>query len=342
MIKRLGQAGALAAAGVLLALPAAGQDVGAFYQGKTIDVIIGYSAGGTYDATARLLSRHMPRHLAGSPTMVPRNMPGSGSIRAILNLYEAAPRDGTALGMISRSYGIDPIFEPDRARFDPTRLNAIGSTSTEVSVGVVWHTSPVRTLSDLQSHEIIVGATGVTDDTGRFPAIVKNLTGSKIRIVTGYSGGNDVTMAMERGEVDGRFGWSWGSVKSRSAEWLQNNNIRILVQMGLSKASDLPDTPFIMDFARDEKDRQALELIFAPQAIAWPLVAPPELPADRLAALRASFDRTMTDPAFLEEAERLRIDVEPVSGQAMQDIVTRLGSFDRSVIDHANALTTVN
>ncbi len=309
--------------------------------GKNISVLIGYAAGGTYDATGRLLARHMGRHLPGNPGMVPQNMPGSGGIKTILHLYSVAPRDGTTLGMLSRSYGIEPVFNPKTAKYDPTRFNPIGSTSTEVSVGVVWHTVGVKNLDDLQTRQITTGATGTTDDTGRFPTLLRNLTGAKIKVVTGYPGGNDVTAAMEKGEVDARFGWSWGSLKSRSRPWLDEKKINILVQMALEKAPDLPDTPSVMDFAKSDLDRQALELLFSPQAIAWPLVAPPEVPAERISVLRRAFDATMKDPAFIAEATRLRIDVEPVTGEAMQKIVQRIGTFDRKVVERALKLTAV-
>lgn len=311
------------------------------FASKNITVLIGYAAGGTYDATARLLTRHMGRHIPGNPTMIPQNMPGSGGIKTILHLYTVAPRDGTMLGMLSRSYPIEPVFNPQTAKYDPTRFNPIGSTSTEVSVGVVWHTNKVKSLSDLQTQEITTGATGTTDDTGRFPTLLRNLTGSKIKIVTGYPGGNDVTAAMEKGEVDARFGWSWGSLKSRSRPWLDEKKINILVQMALEKAPDLPNTPIVMDFAKTDLDRQALELLFAPQAVAWPLVAPPDVPADRVTILRRAFDETMKDKAFVAEATRLRIDVEPVTGEAMQKIVQRIGTFERPVIDRALQLTSM-
>lgn len=327
----------LAATGCAIAMPASAQED--FFKGKSITVLIGYAPGGTYDATARLLSRHMLNHIPGHPTMVPTTMAGAGSIKAILHLYTVAPKDGTVLGMVARSYSIEPIFNPETAKYDPTRFNPIGSTSSEVSVGVAWHTTPFKTFDDILKSEITVGATGTTDDTGRFPVLTRRLTGAKIKIVQGYPGGNDVTLAMERGEVQGRFGWSWGSVKSRSKDWLDQKKINILMQMSLKKADDLPDTPFIMDYAKTDLDRQALELIFAPQVTAWPLIAPPGLPADRLAVLRKAFDATVKDKAFIAEANKIRIDVEPVTGQEMQKIIQRISSFDRSVVDRALELT---
>ncbi len=312
-----------------------------FYRGRKIDVIIGYSAGGTYDAIGRLLSRHMPKHIPGNPTIIPQNLPGSGSIKAILTLYTVAPKDGTALAMITRGYPIEPLFHPQQAKYDPSRFNPIGSTSREVSVGVVWHTKPHKSLADLQERELVVGATGSTDDTGRFPMILKNLTGAKIKVVQGYPGGNNVTQAMEAGEVDGRFGWSWGSVKSRSRQWLDDKKIRILIQMAHQKAKDLPDVPLIMDLAKTDLDRKALDLAFAPQTIAWPLVAPPDVPKERITLLRRAFDMTMQDPQFLAEAAKLAIDIDPVTGEEMQNVVLRIGALPRSAIDRALELTTI-
>lgn len=311
-----------------------------FYKDKSIDVLIGYGAGGTYDATARLLARHMPKYIPGNPNMVAKNMPGSGSLRAINYLYTVAPKDGSTLGMVTRSYPIHPVFFPDKSKYDPSKFNPIGSTSTEVSVAVVWHTSGIKKLSDLKGRQMVVGASSMTDDTGRFAVLVQRLTGINLKIVKGYSGGSSITQAMEKGEVDGRFGWSWGSIKSRSQQWLDQDKIQILIQMGLGKASDLPNTPFIMDYADKELDKQALELLFSPQSAAWPLIAPPSMPRDRVNMLRKAFTDTMTDKAFIADAKRLRIDVEPVSGEKMEKMVTRIRSFDQSVIHRAIDLTT--
>jgi tripartite-type tricarboxylate transporter receptor subunit TctC len=329
------------AAAVALAASVQAASAEEFFRGKKIDLIIGYSAGGTYDATGRLLARHMPKHIPGTPSIVPQNMPGSGSIKTILHLYSVAPKDGTALAMITRGYPIEPLFHPDKVKYDPKQFNPIGSTSNEVSVGVVWHTRPFQTLADLFQREIVLGATGSTDDTGRFPMILKNMAGARIKLVQGYPGGNNVTQAMEAGEVDGRFGWSWGSVKSRSKQWLEERKIRILLQMALQKAPDLPDVPLILDLAKTDLDRQALELLFAPQEMAWPLIAPPGVPTDRVTILRRAFDATMKDPQFLAEAARLRIDVEPVTGEAMQKIVERIVRLDRNAIERALTLTAV-
>jgi len=333
----------LAAAGIAavtlgLAPPAAAQTGDGAFQGKTVTIIIGYAPGGLYDLTARLLSRHMGRHIPGNPSVVPQNMVGASSYKAIMHLYSVAPKDGTTIGMISRGFANDNNLSPEMGNYDPTQLRAIGSTSSEVSVAVVWHTAAVKTFQDTLNREFTVGSTGLNSPEARFAVLVKNLTGSKIKIVTGYPGGNDVTLAMERGEVDGRFGWSWGSVKSRAKPWLDEKKINIIFQMGLAKAPDLPDTPFIMDFARNDLDRRALELLTAQQAFAWPLIAPRGIDADRLMMLRRAFDSTVKDEQFLSEAKKLDIEIEPMTGEDMDVIIKRINSFDAAVVQHALTL----
>lgn len=312
------------------------------YAGKHITILIGYAAGGTYDMTARLLSRHMGNHIPGNPIFLPQNLPGSGGIKTILNLYSVAPRDGTSLGMLPRSYALEPAFNPETARYDPKLFIPIGSTSKEVSVGVVWSTKKISNVRDLYSKQITVGATGATDDTGRFPTLFAKLSGAKIKVITGYPGGNDITMAMEKGEVDGRFGWSWGSLKSRSHSWLDEHKIDILVQMGMEKAQDLPNVPLIMDFAKTDIDRKALEFLFTPQVTAWPLVAPPAVADDKIKLLRHAFDETMKDQAFIDDAGKVNIEIDPVTGQVMQNLITRITSFDKNVVDRALQLSEVN
>jgi hypothetical protein len=280
----------------------------------------------------------MGRHIPGNPSVVPQNMVGASSYKAIMHLYSVAPKDGTTIGMISRGFANDNNLSPEMGNYDPTQLRAIGSTSSEVSVAVVWHTAPVKTFQDTLTREFTVGSTGLNSPEARFAVLVKNLTGSKIKIVTGYPGGNEVTLAMERGEVDGRFGWSWGSVKSRAKPWLDEKKINIIFQMGLAKAPDLPDTPFILDFARDDRDRRALELLTAQQAFAWPLIAPRGIADDRLMMLRRAFNLTMKDKQFLSDAKKLDIEIEPMTGEDMEIIIKRINSFDPAVVRHALAL----
>jgi tripartite-type tricarboxylate transporter receptor subunit TctC len=311
-----------------------GQSVAEFYHGKTIAIVVGAAPGGTYDATARLVAKTMSEHMPGKPTMVVQSMVGAGSTRAVIHLYNTAPRDGTVIGMPSRNFAIAPYFNP-QLHYDGRRFIAIGSTGPEVSVAVTWHSVPVARLEDTFTREISVGATALADDTGALALMTRNLTGAKLRLVTGYPGGNEITAAMEKGEVEGRFGWSWGSLKSRARDWLTDKKITLILQMGMARASDLPDTPLIMDYAKTAIDMQALQLLMGPQAFAWPFVAPPEVPSDRVTALRRAFDATMKDPAFIADARKIDIEVDGLSGEAMQQLMDRILSFDPPVIARA-------
>ena len=330
----------LALAGIAAALfcgNAAADPVEDFYRGKTVTILVGFSTGGTYDATARLLARHMPQHMPGKPTMVVQNMTGAGGMSEVVHLYTNAVRDGTVIGMTPRAFAIAPFFN-DQLHYDGRRFNALGSTSPEVAIAVTWYTSPVKKIDDAFTHEISVGATAYFDDTGTFPLMVTHLTPAKIRLVTGYPGGNDITAAMEKGELDARFAWSWGSIKSRARDWLDQKKINLILQMGAKPAPDLPDTPFIMNYVKNDRDRQAMELLMAPEAAAWPFAAPPDVPKERVTALRRAFDATMRDPAFITDAKKIDIEVEPMSGEEMQALINHVLSFDKSVVTRAQEL----
>jgi len=309
-----------------------------FFQNKTITITVGFSPGGIYDVTARAIARHLGRHIAGHPSVIVQNKPGAGGTTALAYLLSGAPRDGTAIGMIKRSYATDPLFNTAGLKYDPTKLPAIGSTSAETSVAVAWHASKVQRFEDTFATELSVGATSAADGTVRYANLTRRLTPAKLKIVAGYPGGNEIALAMERGEVDAKFGWSWGSVKSRAREWLQGKKINILMQMGMAKADDLPDTPFIMDYARGDLDRRALELIFTPTSMAWPLVAPPEVPADRVDELRRAFAATMKDPQFVAEAAKLALEINPIQGVDMDAIVRRISGYDAQAVQRAQEL----
>ncbi len=309
-----------------------------FFQNKTITITVGFSPGGLYDQTARAIARQLGRHIEGNPTVIVQNKPGAGGTTALTYLLYSAPQDGTAIGMIKRSYATDPIFNAEGPQYDPTQLLAIGSTSPEISVAVAWHGSKVKRFEDTYTTVLSVGATSATDGTVRYANLVGKLTPAKLKIVAGYRGGNEITLAMERGEVDAKFGWSWGSVKSRAREWLRTKKINILMQMGMSKAADLPDTPFIMDYARNDLDRRALELIFTPTSMAWPLVTAPNVPADRVSELRRAFAATMKDPQFIAEAAKMDLDINPVQGADMDAIVRRIAGYDAATIQRAREL----
>src|SRR3977135_3158846 len=245
-----------------------------FYKGKNIDLMIGYSVGGGYDVYARLIARHMGKHIPGNPSVTPKNMEGAGSLRLANWIYNVGPKDGTMFGTIGRGTGFDPLFGHRNAQFEGQKFNWIGSANDEVSVCVVWNgRTKVTKFEDLLTTNLNVGGTRAAADTDQFPRIINGVLGTRMKIVTGYPGGNDVNLALERGEVDGRCGWSWSSVKSTRGSWLTDKKITILMQLSLSKHPDLPDVPLVADLAKTDEQRQILRLIFARQVIGRPYLA---------------------------------------------------------------------
>jgi len=314
-----------ASVGVLLqcVTPALGQGA-EFYKGKQVDLYIGYSVGGGYDIYARLLARHMGKHLPGKPVVVPKNMDGAGSLRLANWLYQAGPRDGTAFGTIGRGIAFDPLLGGQGAQFKATEYGWIGSANDEVSVCVAWSKTGITRIEELYSRELIVGGTGATADTDLFPRVMNGVLGTRFRLVSGYPGGNDITLAMERGEVDGRCGWSWSSVKTNHPQWVKDGTLRLLVQLALAKHADLPDVPLVMDLVKTEEQKALLRLVFARQVMGRPFLAPPGVPKERLALLRKAFLETMQDKAFLAEAQKLNLEITPVSGEKVQELVAEM------------------
>src|SRR5947208_2148066 len=250
-----------------------------FYKGKNLDVMIGYSVGGGYDVYARMIARHLGKHIPSTPTVIPKNMEGAGSLRLANWLYNVAPKDGSVIATIGRGTGFDPLLGHRAAQFDGTKFNWIGSANDEVSLCVSWNKpGNVATFDELLTKPLTVGGTSSAADTDQFPRILNGVFGTKMKVITGYPGGNDVNLAMERGEVDGRCGWSWSSVKSTRGSWLTDKKITILMQLSLSKHPDLPDVPLVTDLAKTDEQRQILRLIFARQVMGRPYLAPPGIP----------------------------------------------------------------
>jgi len=314
------------------AAPTAAQQKPSFYEGKNINLYIGYSAGGGYDVYARMIARHMARHVPGLGEIVPNNMPGAGSLRMTNWLYNVAPKDGSAFGAPGRGAAFEPLLVGEGTQFDASRFNWLGSANNEVSVCVSWENSGVKTIDDAKKKALVVGGTGGSADTDQFPKVLNAVIGTKMKLVTGYPGGNDINLAMERGEVKGRCGWSWSSVVSTRANWLKEGKINVLVQLGMKKHEDLPNVPLVLDLASNQEERQILRLVFARQAMGRPYMAPPDVPADRVKILRDAFMATMRDKGFLAEAEKAKLEVDPVSGEEVQDIVKEAYETPKSVV----------
>ena len=321
---RLVACGLLAVLALCPILPASAQMPAEFYRGKTIDISVGFSAGGAYDVYARLIARHIGRHIPGNPTVVAKNMEGAGSLRLANFLYNAAPKDGTALATIGRGTGFDPLFGNKGAQFDANKFAWIGSANNEVSICLAWHTSGIISLEDVIRNELVVGASSPSADTYQFPKVINGVFGTRFKIVTGYPGGNDIGLALERGEVFGRCGFSWSGVKATHQAWLDQKKINILFQMGLDKHKELAAVPLILDLAKTDEQRAILRLVFARQVMAWPYLAPPGVPADRIGALRKAFMDTLQDKDFIAEAEKAKLEVMPVGGEAIQTLVREI------------------
>jgi len=269
---------------------------------------------------------------------VPKNMPGAGSLKLTNWLYEAAPQDGTVFGSIARAAPFDPLFGNEKAQFKSNKFNYIGSANNEVSVCVARADTGIKTVDDLKNKELIVGGTGDTADTVQFPKILNAVLGTKMKIINGYPGGKDVVLAMERKEVQGRCGWSWSSVKSTSMDMVENKEINIILQLSTGKHEELPNVPLVMDLTDSPDDKKLLNLIFARQELGRPYVAPPNVPAERVEALRAAFMATMKDPEFRSEAKSADLEIGPVSGARVQALVSDAYDTNPKVVQRINEI----
>jgi tripartite-type tricarboxylate transporter receptor subunit TctC len=313
----------------------AGEPVVDFYAGKTLQMVIGYSVGGGYDIYGRTLARYMGKHIPGNPTIVPQNMPGAGSLRAVNYLARAAPKDGTVFGTFARGAAMEPLLEPKAVPFDPNSLKWIGSITNEVSTCAFWHTSGIKSWADMQRMHYTIGGTGASSDTDVFPKVIRNLFHLPLKLVTGFPGGQDVVLSLQRGEIDGRCGWSWTSLISRNRELYDSKQIIVPLQLGLRKHPDLPDVPLVMDLSSDPKVKAALKLIFSRQAMARPFAAPAAVPPERLKALRDAFDATMRDPDFLREATKLELEVAPVRGLEIEQLMKEIYATSPDIVQLA-------
>jgi tripartite-type tricarboxylate transporter receptor subunit TctC len=330
----------LAAMGLALSflpLEARAQSVADFYRGKSIQLMIAYSAGGGYDIESRILARHMPRYIPGNPTIVPVNYAGAGGLRLANHLYNAASKDGTVFGSLARGASTAPLLDSKGIAFDPRRYTWIGSISDEVSVCASWHTSKVKSFNDLVTSPFVAGAPGTVSDAATYTKMIKNIFDAKIKVVNGYPGTNEITIAMERGEVDGLCGWALGNINASHPDWIPQKRINILMQLSTRRSPSLPNVPLIIDLARNEKEKQIFALMFARQQMAWPFAAPPGVPGDRAAALRQAFDATMKDPAFIAESNKQSISVDPMAGAEMEALIKRLYATPQDVITAAQA-----
>jgi tripartite-type tricarboxylate transporter receptor subunit TctC len=311
------------------------ETVADFYRGKTINFYIGVNVGGGYDFEARLLARFMKVHIPGNPTLVPQNMIGAGGIKMANYLYSIAPQDGTAIGMFPNTLIAVQAVGTEGAQYDANKFSWIGSMTTSPLTFTTWHTSGVRTIEDARKRELVVAASNKGAITYTFPRMLNEFLGTKLKIVSGYQGNSTMVVAMERGEVDGVTN-SWDSWKSLNPAWLAEKKINLLVQTE-PKAKDL-NIPSVQELAKNEDDRKVIQLIISGDALGKPMATSPNVPADRVKALRDAFDATVKDPEFLKAAAAARIEVSPIPGAQLQDTVAKVLATPKPLADRAKAI----
>ena len=311
-------------------------DVAEFYKGKQINWILSAGEGGGYSSYARAFAPYLSAHLPGKPAIVVQNMPGGGGIRAMNHLYSVAPKDGTTIGLVHSSVPFAPLYGIGGAQFDPREVNWIGSIATASSMCVAWHGSGIKSWQDLHNKEFIVGGTGAGSRMETLPKMVNDLFGTKIKIISGYKGGNEVFLAMERGEVHGRCGGLVSSINSTRPDWFPQKKVLVPMTIALERNPLFPDAPAIIEFAKEDRTKRILELVLTPQAMDRPILAPPGVPAERVAALRKAFHAAISDPGFIAEAKRQGLEVDEVSGEKVAALVKNAFAMPEDIIKAAN------
>jgi tripartite-type tricarboxylate transporter receptor subunit TctC len=312
----------------------AAQSMESFYKGKTVKVIVGFSSGGGYSKYCFQLLRALPQYVPGNPTMVCQFMKGGGGVKAANYMYNAGPKDGSVIGMLSDYMSVAQLLRPKKIRYDARKFTYLGVMVPANPVLMAWHTAPVQSLKDLQKQELIVGLTGKLSAGGINSAIMNKFIGTSIKFVLGYGGTSKIALAMENGEVQGSMS-SWVSWKSRAQAWIKDKKITPIIQVGLQKAKDLPNVPLLLDYAKSDADRQVLALISGGGPFGRSIIAPPGMAKYQIDGWRAAFDKAMADTAFLAEAKRRSIEIDPSSGADVQPIVDRILSTPKDVVKRA-------
>jgi tripartite-type tricarboxylate transporter receptor subunit TctC len=308
-----------------------------FYAGKSVQMVIGFGPGGGYDLWARIVARHIGRHLPGNPTVVPQNLEGAGSYRAANYIYTVAPKDGTVMGLIARDAALGPLTGAPGAQFDATKMSYLGTPTTETNVCIAYKDAKVKTAQDLLTTQLVVGDTGPGTGTHSYPKALIDLLGMKFKIVGGYPSSSDVFLAMERGEVEG-ICESLDSVSGKRPTWIKDKTINILFQGGAEPSPDLKGIPFVVDLAKNDEDKKAIEFLYAGQGIGRPFVAPPNLPPERLKMMRDAFNATMKDPEFIAEVKQRKLDLEPETGEHLEGLIKKIYATPKPIVDKIGEL----
>jgi tripartite-type tricarboxylate transporter receptor subunit TctC len=307
------------------------------YAGKQIHMVIAAGAGGGYDTYARILALHLTRHIAGNPAIIDQNMPGAAGMQATNWAYAAAPRDGSVILATYNSLLAEPLYGNPAARYDPLKFETVGSISRQQNICATWHTSPVQTLADAKAREVIVTATGAASDSAIMPRILNALLGTRFKTVLGYST-SEQRLAVERGEADGVCGLSWSTLKASTPEWTRNRRINVLVQTGRKPQADLPDVPVLIDQVAGN-DKQVIDLLSFAQELGRPFLMPPGTPKEMVAIMRRAFDATLKDPLFLADAEKALLEIDPITGEAMEQALKSAYASPKPLIQRAAELS---
>ena len=327
-----------AAAAALLVLASAAsaepaQTPEQFYKGRQLTMIVYSPAGSAYDIYARTLIRHMGKHIPGNPTFIVQYVVGAGGLKAIETLYRIAPKDGSVMGTVGRGLPFEPFLGKNELKYDPLRLTWIGSMNREATLAMSWHTSKVKTFEDLQKMELLVPGTGAGADSEIIPHAFNSLAGTKFKIISGYRNTTEAALAMERGEIEGLAYWSWSALKSIHPSWVPEKKVNLLFHTGTNVVPDIPHVRLIRNLVTNPIDKQALEFLLAREILGRPFLAPPEIPADRVAVLRNAFDATLRDPEFLKDAAKAKLDVDLVTGQEVDKVLKTAASAPVDVVE---------
>jgi tripartite-type tricarboxylate transporter receptor subunit TctC len=330
-VNALAGAAAMVALAAFGALPAHAQSEEQAFRGKTINVYIGFAPGGSYDYFGRLLARHLGAHVPGHPNVVAQSMPGAGSFKAANFLYSVAPKDGTALGIVTQTIALEEALGTKGVLYKAADFNWIGRATAIVEVTLTWETSKAKTIEDAKRYVIPVAGTGSGSPSEGYPKLLNGIAGTKFKVITGYTGSTGGMLAMERGEVDGAL-TSWNTLRLTKQDWLKNKKINLLVQYTLEREPDLPDVPAIVELGKTPLDKQVLAFYASGAAVGRSFLAPPGVPADRVKALRTAFDDMLKDPAFLGEIEKSKAEFKPLSGEKLQQLIASTANAPKEVI----------
>jgi tripartite-type tricarboxylate transporter receptor subunit TctC len=320
-----------------LSVSASAQHAAAFYKGKNIDLVIGYPPGGSNDAYGRLIARHLGKHIAGQPAVVPKNMPGAGSFLAVNTIANISPKDGTVLGIGAPTLTLDEKLGTQGARYKTSELNWVGRVDSLINMVFTWKTSPVKTFAEAQKTQVTLAGTGAGSTVSIYPTVMNNVFGTKFKLIMGYKGSNEAMLAVERGETEGHS-TSYTALKIAHPDWLRDKSVSILVQFGLQRHPEMPDVPTAVELARNDEERKILSAITAASEIGTAFFTTPGVPAERLSELRRGFDAMTKDPEFLAEAERSKLSIDPITGEELQNLVAEVNNLPPDLVEKVRAV----